>query len=341
MDRAAINRALEKGQGLGGIDKKNWHLQKLKDTTQQPGTILPYIERALLKRTVDSASSRDQTYLHASEVAKNEWCERNSWYRISGFPIEKEEKFSFNLQRIFEEGHDIHNKYQTWMWDAGILEGVWKCLIPDCRHGWYAISPHECPQCGNNLIEYKEVPLYSEKYHLIGHADGIVVIDGKRYVVEIKSLGARTLEFETPNLYKQYTDGEISLNDMWVRTRTPLPSHRRQGLLYSELTGIPRVHFIYEWKPNQQVKEFETVVRHGDADQLLARALTVAQGLERKLPPIRPQWASPTHNTCAKCPYQNECWTGEANAQDQQQEERPVAQLTAGQRSQRIRRRSR
>ena len=342
MDRAAVNRALEKGKGLGtGIDKKNWHLEKLKHTIQQPGIILPYLERALLKRAVDNASDRDQSFLHASEMAKNDWCERSSWYRIMKFPIEKDDKYSFNLQRIFEEGHDIHNKFQTWAWDAGILEGVWKCLIPWCRHGWYGISPHECPQCGYDLIEYKEVPLYNEKYHIIGHADGIINIDGWRALWEIKSLGARTLQFENPNLYKQYEDGEITLNDMWVRTRTPLPSHRRQGILYSTLTGITKVHYIYEWKPNQQVKEFQTVVRHGDADDLLARALSVAQGLERKLPPTRPQWASPTHNVCNKCPYQNECWTGEADAQDQQQEERPVATLTAGQRTQRIRRRVR
>ena len=36
------------------------------------------------------------------------------------------------MENVFAEGHAIHAKYQTWLWEMGVLFGDWLCL--DCGH---------------------------------------------------------------------------------------------------------------------------------------------------------------------------------------------------------------
>jgi CRISPR/Cas system-associated exonuclease Cas4 (RecB family) len=335
----AQQKALTDGS-LTGIDPKNWHLASLKQAVISPSIVLPVIEESLLRRRVDHENARDTQHIHPSEMSKEEWCPRATWYRIQRYPIEREDSFSFHLSNIYEEGHDIHNKYQTWLWDAGVLEGVFQCLV--CGVGWYDRSPHVCRECGSNLLRYNEVPLYDEEYRILGHADGVVFINGVRYVIEIKSVGVRTLDFEAPQLSNRIKSGELTLDQAWKDIKQPFLSHRKQGAIYCSILGIHQVVFIYEWKPNQQRREFLVRPSKRMTAELFEQAGTVVHGLRTGFPPRRPEWASVQDvPNCRACPYQETCWKGGTDGATEDQAAataKPVAVTTTGQRARHIRR---
>ena len=61
-----------------------------------------------------------------------------------------------------------------------------------------------------------------------GHADAAVHFPDWRGLVEIKSIGIRTLAFEAPRLYQRYLDGE-SAESIWDSIGHPFGSPHAPG----------------------------------------------------------------------------------------------------------------
>jgi CRISPR/Cas system-associated exonuclease Cas4 (RecB family) len=244
-------------------------------------------------------------------MAKQDWCPRETFFRMIGEPkTDPEDNPSFNLESIFEEGHEIHRKWQRWFWEMGVLFGWWKCI--GCDHKWEGLSPDRCPHCGEDkdLIEYREVPIYDEDLMVIGHSDGAIHDNKGKVLIEVKSIGVGTLRFDAPLLHKQYTEKTITLQEVWKKIRKPFNSHLRQGLIYLHLKPeYEAIVFIYEFKPNQQAQEF--VVRRNDAiiAPLLASCKEIKSALRSGFPPRRPDWAASADGPkCKSCPYRSTCW---------------------------------
>jgi CRISPR/Cas system-associated exonuclease Cas4 (RecB family) len=53
----------------------------------------------------------------------------------------------------------------------------------------HVLTQNLCERAG--ILEQREVPILSTKHKIIGHADGIVKIDGVRYLLEIKTINMR------------------------------------------------------------------------------------------------------------------------------------------------------
>jgi len=247
--------------------------------------------------------------MHPSDMAKKEWCGRHDYYRIIGTPSERKNSQanpSFRMHNVFAEGHAIQGKYQQWMWELGILVGDFQCK--ECGHRWYDISPEECQFCQSPRLDYKEYPLRRKRYLVEGHADAATTLE---CLVEVKSIGMRTLAFEAPRLYQQYLDGK-SADDIWFEINRPFPSHMRQGQLYLWMAWpvYERIVFIYEFKPTQAVKEFVVEYNKSLIAPLLETAKAVTIGVENGLPPSRPSWAEdPEGKVCASCEYRRTCWS--------------------------------
>jgi CRISPR/Cas system-associated exonuclease Cas4 (RecB family) len=283
-----------------------------------------------MKSHADDDAYQDTGYVHASEMAKADWCPRETWFRIMGEKVsDPQANPSFQMESIFEEGHEIHRKWQGWLWEMGVLYGWWYCH--GCEHYWEALSPSTCPECGEykDIIEFKEVPVTVEEYRFLGHADG-AVHDGKgKILIEVKSIGVGTLRFEAPTLHAQYLAG-MDIKDIWKKIRRPFASHLIQGNLY--LWAMPEyeaIVFIYEYKPNQSVKEF--VIRRNES--LIAWRLSackdIVRGLRSGFPPYRPNWATePDGPKCKSCVYRSACWglerATDAGEEEQHQEKRRV-----------------
>jgi hypothetical protein len=305
-------------------------LENLKDTYKDQQPILPALQRHVLKKAAEEESDRPTNILHPSAMSSGDWCHRHDFYGIIGSDKSsaKGGSTSFRMELIYDYGHSIHNKYQTWFWEMGILWGKWEC--GECHNEWLDWSPIECPACTYNYnITYLEVPLGVEKYSLGGHADGLVREDGKNKLIEIKSIGAGSLRFDAPRLYEQYVAQELSLDQVWYRIQRPFGKHLRQGLIYlaevqekyPELE-VEEIVFIYEWKPNQDTKSFSVRQNPRIVDPLLERATQVTEAVSvynesgEVQPPPRPEWAeSVTGKVCKSCDYRGICW-GESDPEE-------------------------
>lgn len=283
--------------------------------------LLHQIRRHVMREVARPNPDRDMSFVHPSEMTKESWCPRVPYYRISGAESSGEKPISFQLANVFAEGHSIHDKYQRWLWDMGVLWGRWECR--DHGHSFFDLSPEFC-HCGSDL-KYREVPLFSERHRLIGHADGAVLCeDGKVRLIEIKTVGLGTVRMEAPDLFKKYSEGSKTLDQLWTSIGRPFPSHLKQGNLY--LAIAPECHeflrdtteivFLYEWKPTQAVKEFAVTHREEVVHDILEDARSIKVCLEQKVPPERPDWAADTSHLCKPCEYYGVCWGKKKGAED-------------------------
>lgn len=283
-----------------------WYAKNYREMLKYKGRILPLAHTQAQLDYSNRNVHRDTDHLHPSELAKRDWCPRAAWYKIKKYPATAESS-SFSRLNVFEEGHGIHHKWQTWLWKAGVLSGNWKCK--NCNHVFTGVSPSSCSACGDSNIHYAEVPIYSEEYKLIGHADGEVVDKEGKALIEIKSVGLGTVRWEHPSLHKAYSDGLLSLDSLWNNIKKPFVSHIRQGQIYMHFTGHDEIVFIYEWKPSQEVKEFRVKYQEDIVQPILDNCKLVIKHLDNDTLPDTPVWAESINSSgCKFCPYKKECW---------------------------------
>ena len=240
------------------------------------------VERHLLSKPFDS---RNQEVLHPSDIIKPEWCLLASYHALNGGYIETREKPSLRLASIFAEGHTIHAKWQTWLKEMGVLYGMWG----DKTGTSWALSKDV-----HKSVDYREVPVKSDKHRISGHADGWVKGLGEDFLIEIKSIGAGTLRFEAPALLAQ-SDGD--LEKAWRNIRAPFRTHQLQGQVYLHLTHLMveegllesapnEIVFIYELKSNQDYKEFAVQYNPEFTKAIFEKALDLAWAVDNKRPPM-------------------------------------------------------
>jgi len=289
-------------------------LARLKDTFKDDGVVLPAMERHVMRKMAGDPRPDDHSldYIHPSDMCKPEWCGRHDYYRMVGTPYEKEDLAnpSFRMGNVWSEGHKIHDKYQDWLTEMGVLWGTWQCR--ECGHAFEALSPPECESCGSLRLRYREVTLRRDDMLIEGHADGAVHdLDDWSGLVEIKSIGIQTVRFEAPRLYNRYADDNETLESVWWKINRPFPSHVKQGMLYLWLAWprYKQIVFIYESKWNQAVKEFVVSYNERVIAPLLEIAAEVTRAVELGVPPDRPVWAeSSVGKTCKSCEYRRACW---------------------------------
>jgi hypothetical protein len=96
---------------------------------------------------------------------------------------------------------------------------------------------------------------------------------------------------DAPELLAKYQDGKMTdLTGLWKAVTRPLKSHLRQGDVYLHLAhvlGLPftRIVYLYEFKPNQMVKEFTITYDAERAKPLIAKAEYVMYAVEHGNPP--------------------------------------------------------
>jgi hypothetical protein len=284
-------------------------LKRLKDTYKGDDRILPSLERHVMRAMENDGADRRHDVMHPSEMSHRDWCGRHDYYRIIGTPSEKVSMAnpSFRMNNVFAEGHQIHGKYQDWLWEMGVLNGRWLCL--SCKERWDDTSPRQCPTCQSPRLMYLEVPLQRELVG--GHADGAVHdLDDWDGLIEVKSIGMGTLRMEAPRMYQRYLDGE-TLENVWWKIQRPFGTHVKQGQLYLWMAW-PRyeeICFLYESKFHQQVKEFVVSYNPAMIAPILETAREVTRAVAQGLPPSRPLWAEDSDSKiCKSCPYRRACW---------------------------------
>ena len=139
------------------------------------------------------------------------------------------------LERIFGIGHALHEWIQNrWVGRSKKLIGEWLCRA--CGTRTEGSMPEECESCGAawTAITYIEPTLRHEALNIVGHCDGIVLLDEEKYVFEIKTINP----------------------DAFDKLKKPLPANYFQVNIYMHLTDIPRAVILYINKSNGRLKEF-------------------------------------------------------------------------------------
>lgn len=266
-------------------------LKSLADTRKYGESLIlgPTQKYVLEKEGLDT--SRRQDHIHPSEMSHADWCPKATYLRIKGVRAGSahiKEAFGFQSLSIFQHGHEVHSKWQAWLWGQGILWGRWGCR--SCGAEWDATSPQECSFCSSHDIVYREIPLDAEQENLIvGSADGGVLDHAA--LIEFKSVGTGTLRFEEPELLRAHThktvDGKnlIDYEGLWRGITHPFKSHQRQGQIYLWLAkyvglDLDRVIFIYESKFHQGAKEFVVKRRESIIESVLDSAYDIKKALD-------------------------------------------------------------
>jgi hypothetical protein len=246
------------------------------------------VERHVLSRPFDD---RDMSYIHPSDIIKDDWCALAQYHAIKGNYVETRDKPTARLASIFAEGHLIHSKWQTWFKEMGVLYGKWY----DSKTKDYTwATSKDLVGYAANTIEYKEVPLSSDKHMIRGHADGWIKGLGDDCLIEIKSIGSGGLRMEAPALMAQSED---NVEKAWKNIKTPFRTHQLQGQVYLHLCHLmveeglldsapKEIVFIYELKSNQEYKEFVVSYNPEFTKEIFDKALDVAWAVENDRPPL-------------------------------------------------------
>jgi hypothetical protein len=261
-------------------------LKQFIDVGKKDTRVVGSVERFLLSRP--QKTDRRQDVLHPSEMVKNLWCHRTSYYKLQGYePSNPASKSNMQRELVFEEGHRIHDKWQTWFKDMDKIIGSWFCK--HCDKTFWGLHSQAKEQCVGPFT-YKEVSLVYEPLKISGHSDGWLVGFGDPLLLEIKSLGVGTIRWEAPELLVEH-DGDFE--KIWNSLSAPLYTHQRQAQLYMklmELIGMENAPqeaiIIYESKVNQNVKEFIIPKSDFGITELLDSAQMIVDCIDKKTPPI-------------------------------------------------------
>jgi hypothetical protein len=275
--------------------KPSGALKKFLDVAKKDTRVLGSLERHLLSKPKDKSRRTDM--LHPSDMVGSDWCHRASYFHLLGREPISTRTSSLRLELVFQEGHDIHKKWQRWFQQMGVLKGKWYC--EECEEIFWGM-----PDCHDGPLKYREVPFFNEEYRIVGHSDGWLVGLGDPLMLEIKSVGDGTLRWECPELY---ADNDYDFNRTWKAINAPFKKHIDQVQMYmklAELQGYEDVPneavIIYEAKPNQEVKEFVIPRSDWGIKNLLEAAKMIVESVKAGTPPE----CNINSEGCARCkPY--------------------------------------
>lgn len=313
-------------------------------TQKAKTTLLGDIQAHVVKKSSQDHSRR-QDIIHPSEMAKGDVCPRAIVYRISGVtPTDTKAANGHHLETIFQEGHDIHLKWQTWLQEMGRLWGKWRCTacdeeqwglsddlpVDDRVYEGQDGSPFDFQATHRHVWEYREIPLDAEDELLLaGHADGGV--PDIESMIEVKSIGLGTLRMEEPELVRENTvktsagKSVVDYDSVWKNLKRPLRSHRIQAGIYlkiAELRGWPftKMIFIYENKANQQTKEFTIKYPAELVDPIIDQMKDIKWAVDKGRVLDRPYGFTRKTKPCTSCVWRTHCWPEGEQNEDHNQE---------------------
>lgn len=269
--------------------------------------LLFLIKQHLVDKQVDN--NRDYSYFHASEWDR---CHRKiaySYYESKGiFSIPSScVVVDDRIQRVFDNGHSMHDRWKIYFESTGALCGVWKCIACGQEYGkdkkTGVLRPEVCSSCQGKKFSYEEVGFYDDETWWGGHVDAImdlgVITD--RYKGMKKQEGYLIVDF------KSMKDSEFQ------KLVQPKPEHLTQMQIYLYLSGLQCGKFLYENKNDQNVKEF--LVERDDAyieikrheAKLLRYQLEHLNSRGQHVLPPR-AFSAKTAWECKSCKYFGKCW---------------------------------
>jgi len=260
-----------------------------------------YIRKAIKKKAIESAGERTYEYFHPSQFAD---CSRKLIYYYEYDKAGKNESFvniDPDVQRKFDNGHYMHDRYSDYVRMTGKLLGCWECKscgkvvgrdvlvgIPDPE-----LTDYSCTDCGDGKFKYREVRVNNDEYQIAGSVDAVFDNGDELIVVDFKSIK-----------FSGFSD---------LPSKGPSPAYIVQIQIYMWLLGLNKGIILYECKDDQRTKEYEFERDESIIDGIKDKAkFLIALRDKGQLPKRKYE-----HNNgfeCKYCPFVKECWGSEPSS---------------------------
>lgn len=288
-------------------------LKKIFKALKDGGIVLPKLNKHLL--TIGEDSDRNHGYNSPSGVSS---CPRSLYYTRTG--VKRDGVIDPRTRRIFDNGHHVHDRLQTYLKDEG-------CLIMD------------------------ETPVWDKDLRILGHCDGILRVNKFTLaILEIKSINSNAFSHLTgakpehqmqAQVYMycleklreqliQATDYNKVKAELLAEYATLMESFVSGGskftkeekiahkvgimedtlnILYETPKTIDTMSVVYESKNDQELKEY--VIKWDDelVAEIAEKYTYINKMVDSETEPPRP--AEATSKSCSCCRYCNftyKCW---------------------------------
>lgn len=249
--------------------------------------VLSTVERTLLARPRDT--SRSTTVLHPSEMVRDDWCHRASYFLLQGAEpaLEPASRRGLKTHLVFQVGHAIHDVWQSLFANMGTLYGSWRCKQCGFLYKHITNEP-ACPLHGlDTSWTYAEVPAVDTELRISGRADGILIGYGDPLLLEVKSMSKGTFIFEDRDLW--YSSDQ-NYETAWRNMKLPFSKHVLQAQMYMRLLENSPIApqealILYHSKPDNEIKEFVVAKSNFGISDLFDSARMIIDSISQQTPP--------------------------------------------------------
>lgn len=193
-------------------------------------------------------------------------CPVSSAFKLQGVVTEQARE-SFQSKSFLDNGNDRHERIQEFLSNTE-----------------YWVDVEEFIAKKNLPLEILEkagyeVLLYSEEYQSRFRCDGILLINGEYYILEIKT----------------------ERGSVFAKRTGPDPKHYAQGVTYSLFFDVNKIMWVYEGREYLEQKPFVQIVAQAEKEQMSQYIKSIIsnkgapENLERNL------------SACRYCSYRNYC----------------------------------
>jgi len=250
---------------------------------------------------------------HPSAFGKCLRCMQYLRYAERGYIQVEEECHESKLLRLFDKGHNMHDRWAKYMEAIGVLRGYWKCANLKCGQIFGkddplgCFKPERCESCDCNKFHYNEVSVVDKELNFYGHADMIIdfsVLKEDRFGDITKAFSMESLP-KNPFVIDMKTCNDFKFKK--ILQHGPSLDYRVQLTIYANLLPVEFGLLIYENKNNSDTAAYKIEKNTDTVFKLIRRqAKSMNEMTDLKLlPPPRP--LNKDDYECSKCGCKNIC----------------------------------
>ena len=172
-------------------------------------------------------------------------------------------KFNALTMRKIENGTYMHMRYEH------LFEKMSKCM-----NNFYLVAVEE------------PIHAFKDDMTIKGHADAIIELNGKRLLIEFKSIRS----------------------EMFYKLGGPSPEYVTQWMIYSDCLGIYEGRMLYENKNDQELKQYKMIWDKELVENAYAKLANIYKYVSvGKLPP-KPKGIGVECTRWGGCDWYDHCW---------------------------------
>ncbi|HUS49885.1 MAG TPA: hypothetical protein VMZ91_06950 [Candidatus Paceibacterota bacterium] len=301
-------------------------------------SLMGVVDTYLRYRNYKNSSNRKYFSFHPSEFGKCLRYQQYKHYAQLGYIKVKPILLDSQKIRLFDKGHNMHERWAKYYEEIGILRGRWKCANKSCLafddNGNFifdkndslkdiirsnksrvygseelqgVFKPLECV-CGCKNFIYLEIPLSSEEMNIKGSAD--LLLDFTNFHEE--KFKEVNLAFNSKFFPKGVVVADMKTCNEWMfKNKISKEAHKEyiiQIIIYIHLLHCEYGILMYECKNNSNMIWYKVERNDEIFETIKWQAkimLSMAENEKKQLPPPRPE--SKTCFECKSCDFSSIC----------------------------------